>query len=551
MSWFTKKKQLFVCQIKQGATIKGFVAIAACLAVATSCVKDVILDAMEEPTVVMECILSDDPVQTLYLVYTKGASREAAPDLPEATAVLTDLTEGKEAGRFARTADGSWTLAYGALPEHRYRLDVTIPGHDPIWAEQTMPEAPGVAVDWHKWNILPQNAKDTSEDYIGYDFRFTHASDPVWFYGIDYPTADSPGELTQYLYTNSPAVDRYNETEYFRSGEESAWSAPDSDVLRTTCYTVLDGVPKHSKFLRFPPQENVRQEKFLVSGSFKGYIIDVKNFTHAEIRPAELHYLSVSEDYDRFLLDSGYLMEVKASSDLSAIFLRDNVYTNIQGGIGFFGAKIERTLEWEGRDFWQRNGYFLLASFVAGFRADEYFEIDSQFVLTSRPFELLHFECWHTHPGEWAPDWEPVESEWGGLSSRFSLDVIQDQEQMDASGLGDCGEIDFSKKKVLLGAMRLVNEFPILISFGIPGNNGRHGEEWPGGCYPMILLCDIPSHYDNSGTVTAFQMAFRYAILVDKDEPIATGLHLKEQFVAHLSSGFDRTWLAEQLCFVQ
>ena len=137
------------------------------LAGVPSCVKDVTLDAMEEPTVVVECILSDDPLQTLYLTYTKGASREAAPDLPEATAVLTDLTEGKEAGRFVRSADGSWTLAYGAIPEHRYRLDITIPGHDPIWAEQTMPEAPGVTVDWHKWNILPRNAKDTSEDYIG------------------------------------------------------------------------------------------------------------------------------------------------------------------------------------------------------------------------------------------------------------------------------------------------------------------------------------------------------------------------------------------------
>ena len=54
-----------------------------------SCVKDVILDAGDEPQVVVDCILTDEPVQTLYLVYTKGASREKAPDLLEATAVLT------------------------------------------------------------------------------------------------------------------------------------------------------------------------------------------------------------------------------------------------------------------------------------------------------------------------------------------------------------------------------------------------------------------------------------------------------------------------------
>ena len=35
-----------------------------------SCIKDVILDAGDEPQVVVDCILTDEPVQTLYLVYT-------------------------------------------------------------------------------------------------------------------------------------------------------------------------------------------------------------------------------------------------------------------------------------------------------------------------------------------------------------------------------------------------------------------------------------------------------------------------------------------------
>ena len=104
-----------------------------------SCVQDVILDAGDEPQVVVDCILTDEPVQTLRLVYTKGASKDKATDLPEATAVLTDLTEGGEVGRFVRSPDGSWRLDYAAIPAHGYRLDVSVPGHDPIWAEQTMP----------------------------------------------------------------------------------------------------------------------------------------------------------------------------------------------------------------------------------------------------------------------------------------------------------------------------------------------------------------------------------------------------------------------------
>lgn len=53
--------------------------------------KEVAMDAMEEPQVVVECIICDEPVQSLYLTYMKGASRESAPDLSEAEARLTDL----------------------------------------------------------------------------------------------------------------------------------------------------------------------------------------------------------------------------------------------------------------------------------------------------------------------------------------------------------------------------------------------------------------------------------------------------------------------------
>ena len=40
----------------------------------SSCIRDVIMDAKEKPQVVVVCVLSDDPVQTLQLSFTKGAS---------------------------------------------------------------------------------------------------------------------------------------------------------------------------------------------------------------------------------------------------------------------------------------------------------------------------------------------------------------------------------------------------------------------------------------------------------------------------------------------
>ena len=187
--------------------------IISALVLIPSCVKEVTMDALEEPQVVVECILSDAPVQILNLSYTKSASRETAPDLPEAAAKLTDITEGKEAGLFTRSADGSWKLDYAAVPLHSYRLDVTIPGHEPIWAEQTMPESPGIEVGWHKYD------PNQLFDYVGYEFSFTHSNCTVWFYGVNYKDADSPGETAQYIYTDSPLVDTFNETESFFQSE--------------------------------------------------------------------------------------------------------------------------------------------------------------------------------------------------------------------------------------------------------------------------------------------------------------------------------------------
>ena len=96
----------------------------------SSCIRDVIMDAKEKPQVVVVCVLSDDPVQTLQLSFTKGASLAEAPALTEAVAMLYDGT--KAVGEFKRGSDGIWRLEYAAIPGHTYRLEVQVPGYDMI-----------------------------------------------------------------------------------------------------------------------------------------------------------------------------------------------------------------------------------------------------------------------------------------------------------------------------------------------------------------------------------------------------------------------------------
>ncbi|MCQ2173401.1 MAG: hypothetical protein MJZ17_11760 [Bacteroidales bacterium] len=83
-----------------------------------SCVKEVTMDAREDPQTVVECILCDEPVQTLYLTYTKGASREAAPSLDEADAVL-DRPDGRTGGRAFHKSRGRLLAAVSTrMDEH-------------------------------------------------------------------------------------------------------------------------------------------------------------------------------------------------------------------------------------------------------------------------------------------------------------------------------------------------------------------------------------------------------------------------------------------------
>ena len=98
----------------------------------SSCVKDVILDA-------------------------KGA-----PRVTEAMIVLSDLTEGRE-GRFVQVNDILWRQDYSAIPTHHYRLEVTVPDRDPVWAKQTMPAEPPVESErylfgdiFFRWLVLKQ-----------------------------------------------------------------------------------------------------------------------------------------------------------------------------------------------------------------------------------------------------------------------------------------------------------------------------------------------------------------------------------------------------------
>ena len=527
-----------------------FLFAAALLPWLMSCVRDVTMDALEEPTVVVECILTDDPVQTLYLTYTKGASRDQAPELPEATAVLTDLTEGKEAGRFTRAADGTWQLSYAAIPEHRYRLDVSIPDHDPVWAEQTMPAASEIEVHWDWWRMnLPK-----SEPYRqtrGYVFSLDTLRSPVWFYGINYPDAESAGEMTELLCTDYPDVDGFNAVpSYYWPDDESAlWGC----WFRTSTYPELKDAQYHQDFLRFPVREGGRTE-FLVSGKFRNYLSDPTDFIHSQKRFAELHYFSASEDYDRYLMESHMFLQTSSSSDLADIFLRDNVYTNIQGAVGFFGAKVERVVRWDDDQFWgggpisfpyMAKGEIPLVPNWFDKTSPEYTDYDiAQGLSSHKPFTLLDFEIRAGFPKEWTC-WKEIE--YNHDPSRMSdaptrkdtLYRIENEAQMKEHGLDYFGSVDFSTKNVLVVYVSSYDyTIPFLIDWQVEENRDA------GYCYMCFHVAELYQQTCTPSINLPYLRIYKYittrvALVVDKyDESQYSKYFLKYDRISMMKRDF-------------
>ena len=161
----------------------GKLAFLATLALA-GCVRDVVLDAGEKPRVVVECVLTESSPQELRLSFTKGASLAEAPELTEATARLTDLTDDYPAGEFRRREDGVWVLDYAAVPRHSYRLEVEVPGYDLVWAEQTMPEGITVETKVHSIPASPWSSSSGSYSFMSY--RITDYVRSLWLCGVFY-----------------------------------------------------------------------------------------------------------------------------------------------------------------------------------------------------------------------------------------------------------------------------------------------------------------------------------------------------------------------------
>ena len=350
----------------------------------TSCVRDVILDAKETPQVVVECILSDEPIQVLNLSFTKGASLSEAPSLTEAKAVLYE--KDVQVGEFTRQQSGEWTLEYAAVPGLMYRLEVQVPGYDLIYSEQEMPKeqaplksmeythfegyiepwtgwAPGSPGLIEPWLPQPDRTWPDDEPYPMHETFYVlfSSSTPTWIYAIDYNKEIGSHDVVGLICTNAktttinyagyeyqpPQLDIRNPYKYNTRNPQKQYEELFYDAHLLELYPSLAGMPMYKSYIRLP-EENA--QVFYLSGNLSGNYCErgVGDWGFAEDTEDKGYILCIapSKDYDIYLQEAYKYIDIQQSTSMSDIYLRDNIYSNVKGGLGIFGAMISRKYPW-------------------------------------------------------------------------------------------------------------------------------------------------------------------------------------------------------------
>lgn len=332
------------------------------------CVKDTTLDDGLGRRVVVEFVLSDDDVQNLYLSLTKGPGEEVAPAISGADIKLTDISNGVEMEHFVKVVDDKWILDYSGVPGHRYRLEVKVDGYDPVWAEQAIPEKDELVRAAVGHGVPPK--------YTGYGAFYNIDNLPEFLIirGIKRNKATGEYTMVENLCTDYPGVEEVNTTGVLYDGNPKwrtgmGWGGEpfvyhDSPVsgmegVWTYMFPNLIGRELHKDFLLINRVDDnhpgldklydfVEGKGFCISGSFyinKAYYnLDYTLIDYDEY----LLISSLSEDYGRFFKDAYQLKKVHEGDSFSSIYLRDNIFSNINNGLGIFGTMVSYKINFDG-----------------------------------------------------------------------------------------------------------------------------------------------------------------------------------------------------------
>lgn len=364
--------------------------VAASLIILPGCLRETDLDPKTEPKVVVQCILAfPQEEQELYLCSSIAPGGDRGTPIDEGTAILTDLTTGMEAGVFNPCGEGRWTLDYQVVPGHEYGLEVTVPGYSPIQAKTRVPDQYRVHYQHHAlsgtyWDgekgEFYSEGSDSNLYWSGTRFYADDfGTEALWVFSWNYDPLTGLISLGHKLGTTCPGVDPFNLTGEPMSSPELI---KDFEYNKGVYFFHMFSHSRyHQNYLRIPDPGSCKWEEteyfsashdkifkrrqltfFYVEGDltegYEGVPERVEPTSYGELayedpaaeplqRQSCMEMMTVSDEYDRYMKEIISYEQRQREGDLTVLYDRENIYSNITGGVGIFGARISYYLPWK------------------------------------------------------------------------------------------------------------------------------------------------------------------------------------------------------------
>lgn len=339
-------------------------------ALLVSCVEKADLRTGEK-TVVVDCILTNDSIQTVKLCYSSQTGDNYYPPVKDAqvsvsfsvdTIFVADMKrwdiDTTITYSFSKVGEGVWQAKFTPYASFIYNLQVLVPGKDTITASTKVPSKVGKG-GWH----LPFDG--SINRIISKEFTFDSPPGISWVYGEDYNPATDTYEMVEYIYSSYIYLDKFNATTLQKKNVTEFIMSKGMKPYPHNGYMTAPGrykdgyskdsvaVPLHLgiKNGEDDSEDNVMLKRYLrIDNRNAGTIESLKSdftivanfkpqFYNAAHPKARVVFNNVSEEYDKYLRDV-FTREMKSldpSDDLTDVWEKDEGYSNIINGKGIFG----------------------------------------------------------------------------------------------------------------------------------------------------------------------------------------------------------------------
>lgn len=381
-----------------------------------ACVEDIDIDTGEEMPIVVDCVLRNSHVQTLRLYRLRHLYKNEYKDIEGAGVELfKEEIEGKtstfvKVAEFLQKDGPDWEAQYQPEYGAKYKLRVIVNGKELAHAFTTFPEDLKLVMHMSPFDSLGVGYRaitgEVSEPrYVLWwgDWPYIESETPfkvyersikpckIWIYPHTDTTivikpdnkysiqqaenvrfSGSTKPYAKYVVTDHPGADNFNVVGGSMS-DIDFFNVPVNSYLYNVhtlnlhpnisqwCPLVKPELPLHDRFVRIDHPKGFdngfygdRLEhgyqyssgSFFIFGDYDNYMAGLLPFT------LEVRFLS--DEYDTFMREL-YLKKSSRDDFILSTYERKNIYTNIIGGLGVFGAE---NTTWAEHAYWFQMWYF-------------------------------------------------------------------------------------------------------------------------------------------------------------------------------------------------